>query len=160
MARGGGHIRGYSTRPIFQWMTENVMAVVRPLFGFFDNFWQNIADAAGRVLNWITDKFKAINGLLQKVLGWLRDRNEEIQDELKVVGQVGMDVSLPELQIASADELNQTVTQTAAPEVRVDIPTVADVGMQGLDSMEMPDGMTMPPMTVPDTTAHRSRCLP
>ena len=124
--------------PIFQWMTENVMAVVRPLFGFFDNFWQNVADAAGRVLNWITDKFKAINGLLQKVLGWLRDRNEEIQDELKVVGQVGMDVSLPELQIGSADELNQTVTQTAAPDVRVDIPTVdmPDVGVQGLDSME------------------------
>ena len=135
--------------PIFQWMTENVMAVVRPLFGFFDNFWQNIADAAGRVLNWITDKFKAINGLLQKVLGWLRDRNEEIQDELKVVGQVAMDVSLPELQIAKAGELNQTVTQTAAPDVKVDIPTVEmpDVGVQGLDPMEMPEQMTMPAMT-------------
>ena len=148
--------------PIFQWMTENVMAVVRPLFGFFDKFWQHVADAAGRVLNWITDKFKAINSLLQKVLGWMRDRNEEIQDGLDVVGQVGMDVSLPELQTGQTGELNQIVTLAPMPDIGVDIPTVdmADIETPSTDPVEMPAQITMPAMTpvmdAPDTLTQRN----
>ena len=50
------------------------------------------------MIGWITDKFKGLNKILDKWLGWLKNKNKELSDEIK-----GFDAT-------TESTINQTVT--------------------------------------------------
>ena len=93
--------------PIFNLMVGGVKKVVSPLFGFFDNFWENIFDKGKAVIKWITDKFNFVNNLLKKAFGWLRKKNKEAVAELKE--QAGDEIKA-QVDVPNAiDEVNQEI---------------------------------------------------
>ena len=84
------------------------------------------------MLGWITDKFKALNDVLGRALGWLRDRNEEIQEEIKLVSEVDISRSgIPTLEIAAPTIDAVDLNAPDSIDGNIAAPELPDVGTGG-----------------------------
>lgn len=135
--------------PIFDFMVDGVKKVVRPLFGFFNNFWDNIFEKGTAVINWITDSFKWVNNFLEGIFGWLRKKNDEALDELNAPRDAVIDarLDLPDPVAKVNQELEATIqtqkNNPAVTEVKKPDPTIME--------MKQPDP-TVAEMKQPDPT--------
>ena len=136
--------------PVFEWMVDGVKVVVRPLWDFFGNFWDNISQKAGEVLGWITDKFNGLNEILQKWFGWLRDKNKDLQSELNVSGHVQEDVLVDVKSGVQVEKptIESPVLQIATPEAPIDKPPIEQMDNSMSSVIKKPG---VPPVSELDT---------
>ena len=74
--------------PVFEWMVDRVKAVVGPLLGFFDNFWQNVSDMAGEALGWVTGLLDGVNEFLGRWSDKFREENVRLREDLNMSSHV------------------------------------------------------------------------